>query len=181
MMRLLFWAFTAMVLGIAAHVATLLFAPRYTLERSLQVSLDGAPNSFTVLTRAAQAELLPDYPSDAVFGICRYDLSKGSVTLNANMPDRFWALAVYAADGQTLYTVNDRQSGVNNFTLKLVRAPGLLEAFTVKDDEDQVTDQAWKVASPEKRGVALVWVPFSDPAQRASLSAALAQSNCSAS
>lgn len=181
MMRLLFWAFTAAVLGIAAHVSTLLFAPRYTLDRSLRVALDASPNSFAVLTRTAQAQLLPDYPSNAVFGVCRYDVSKGPVTFNANMPDRFWALAVYAADGQTLYTVNDRQSGVNTFTLKLVRAPGLLEAFTVKDDEDQVTDQAWKVASPEKSGVALVWVPFSDPAQRASVAAALSKSSCSSS
>lgn len=181
MMRLLFWLFTAAVLGIASHAATLLFAPRYTLERSLNSALDGARNSFAILTPEAQQRLLPDYPAEAVFGLCRFDLQKGPVTLKADLPDRFWVLAVYSASGKTLYTVNDQQSGVNNFTLRLVRAPGLLETFTAKDDEDAVTDLAWKVASPDRRGLALVWVPLSDAAQRTSLAAALSKTSCAQS
>lgn len=181
MMRIVFWMFTAAVLGVVAHAATLLFAPRYTFERSLNGALDGATNSFAVLTPEAQRRLLPDYPADAVFGLCRFDLRGGPVTLQADLPDRFWVLAVYSAKGRTLYTVNDRQSGVNNFTLKLVRAPGLLETFTAKEEEDAVTDLAWKVASPDSKGVALVWVPLSDAAQRSSLSAAIAKTSCARS
>lgn len=182
MMRLLFWMLTAAVLGVAAHAATLLFAPRYTFERSLNSAFDGTSNSFAILTPEAQQRLLPDYPSEAVFGLCRFDLDGGPVTLQADLPDRFWVLAVYSADGQTIYTVNDRQSGVNNFTLRLVRAPGLLEMFTAKEEEeDTVTDLAWKVASPEATGLALVWVPLSDAAQRPSLAAAVAKTSCAKS
>jgi uncharacterized membrane protein len=177
-MRILFWICAAAVLGIASHAATLLFAPRYTFERNLDSAVDGARNSFAILTPEAQRRLLPDYPSEAVFGICRFDLRQGPVTLKADLPDRFWVLAVYSSSGKTLYTVSDRQSGVNNFTLRLVRAPGLLETFTAKDDEDAVTDLAWKVASPDMRGLALVWVPLSDAAQRNSLATALSKTSC---
>jgi uncharacterized membrane protein len=181
MMRLVFWLFTAAVLAVAAHAATLLFAPRYTFERSLAGALDAASNSFAVLTPEAQRRLLPDYPDDAVFGICRFDLNGGPVTLTADLPDRFWVLAVYSSGGKTLYTVNDRQSGVNNFTLRLVRAPGLLETFTARDDEDAVSDLAYKVASPDRKGLALVWVPLSDAAQRQSLAASIAKTSCARS
>lgn len=181
MLRIVFWIFTALVLGTAAHAATLLFMPRITFERSVSQSVDGERNRFTVLTADAQARLLPDYPGVAVFGMCRFDLSRGPVTLTAQLPDRFWTLAVYSASGKTLYTVNDRQSGTNSFALRLVRSPGLLEIFTAKVDEDAVTDLAWRVASPERRGLALIWVPISDAAQRQSLAAVLARSSCSAS
>ena len=183
MMRILFWLITASVLGVGAHVATLLFAPKLTFERSLASAVDGERNQFALLTPQAQARLLPEYPRDALFGLCRFDLGKGPVTLTANMPDSLWVLAVYSSTGKTLYTVNDQQSGVNNFELKLVKAQSLLDMLSARgeDEPESVTDQAWSVASPDKKGLALLWVPMPDPAQRAQLTAILGKSSCRAS
>lgn len=183
MMRLVFWIVTACVLGLAAHVSTLLFAPGMALERSIASTVDGQRNQFMVLSPTAQARLLPDYPRDTLFGLCRFDLSGGPVTLSANLPDSLWVLAVYASNGKTLYTVNDRQSGVNSFALKLVKAPSLLDMLSSRADEESetVTDQAWIVSSPDKKGVALFWVPMPDPAQRAQLTSILARSSCQSS
>lgn len=183
MMRILFWIITASVLGLASHVATLLFAPGMALERSIASAVDGERNQFFVLSPAAQARLLPDYPRDTVFGMCRFDLSRGPVKLTANLPDSLWVLAVYSSNGKTLYTVNDRQSGANNFELKLVKAQSLLDLLTSRadDDTDTIADQAWIVSSPDKRGVALFWVPMPDSAQRAQLVSVLAKSSCRSS
>lgn len=181
MMRLVFWSITALALAVAAHIATLLFAPGFTLQRSLASAVDVERNRFTVLTPEAQARLLPDYPRESVFGMCRFDLARGPVTLRANMPDSLWVVAVYSSNGKTIYTVNDQQSGANFFELKLVRAPSLLDLLSARadDDADAVVDQAWKVSSPDRKGFALLWVPMADAAQRAQLTAILAQSSCS--
>jgi uncharacterized membrane protein len=178
-MRAIFWLFVACVLGVATHVATLLYAPALSFERSLnRYAADSPPNSFFVMTPEAQAKLLPEYPEDVVFGVCRFDLSKGPMTLDANFPDTLWALTIYSSAGRTLYTADDRQSGVNTFSLRLVKAPSLLEMFTAKEEEDVIADSGWKVSSPDKKGLALFWVPAADPAMRGSITAALAKSKC---
>jgi uncharacterized membrane protein len=178
-MRLLFWLFAACVLGLAVHAATLLYAPKFAFERNVDRQLDDTPvNSFFVLSPAQQAALLPDYPPTAVFGGCRFDLRRGPVFLDANFPPAFWTLTVHSMSGKTLYTANDRQSGVDSFRLRLVKAPGLIEMFTAKEEDDAISTSGWKVSSSEPTGLALLWVPAADPAMRGPIAAALSQSRC---
>ena len=102
------------------------------------------------------------------------------MALNANLPDTFWTLTVYSKFGKTLYTVTDQQSGTDTFNLKLAMAPGILDMFMAKgdDDDDPVASSGWKVLSTDARGFALFWVPANDKAMRDSLSEILAKSSC---
>jgi uncharacterized membrane protein len=180
-MRTLFWLMTAAVLGLAVHIMTLLYAPPITFKRNLESQLADTPlNAFAVLTPEAQASLLPDFPSGAVFGVCRYDLGSGPVIVEANFPASFWTLTIYSSDGRTIYAANDRQSGIDSVKLRLVRAPGLMDVLAAKEEDDAIETSAWKVPSPKATGLAVLWVPIADPAMRSVVSAALSKSKCAA-
>lgn len=183
-MRNLYWVIVAAILGVGVHITTLIFVPGFVFEKSLnRLAADVPNNKFFLLPREAQRKIFPEYPPDALFGICRFDLTTGPVDLNANLPDTFWTLTVYSKSGKTLYTVTDQQSGTNTFSLKLAMAPGLLDMFLAKgdDDDDPVASSGWKVLSEDPRGFALFWVPASDQALRENLSETLAKSSCNRS
>ena len=177
-MRNLYWLIAAFALAVTVHISSVLFAPGFLFDRNLDRLTDGIPdNKFFVLPREAQGRIFPEYPAGTVFGLCRFNLASGPITLNANVPDGIWTLTVYSQFGKTLYTVNDEQSGVDQFSLQLAMAPGILDQFSAKE-EDPVASSGWKVQSSDARGFALFWVPSIDQALRESRSETLAKSFC---
>ncbi len=179
-MRNLYWLITACALGVIVHIFTLLFIPSMNFERNLKgLTADISDNRFFVLPTTAQQSIFPEYPRGAVFGVCRFDLTAGSVALNANLPDTLWTLTVYTRSGKVIYTVNDEQSGTDSFKLELVRAPGILEIFSATGNEDNpVSSSGWRVSSSDERGYAVFWVPSVDQAMRAGFAETLAKSSC---
>ncbi len=57
-------------------------------------------------------------------------------------------------------------------------APGILDVFSLKEDEDEIESSGWKVLSSDERGFAVFWVPALDKAMRESLSETLSRSSC---
>jgi uncharacterized membrane protein len=178
-MRNLYWLIVAVVLAVAVHTGTVLFAPGYLFDRNLDLLAQDVPdNKFFILPRAAQSKIFPEYPSGTVFGVCRFNLAGGPVELDANLPNGLWTLTVYSQFGRTLYTVTDEQSGIDKFSLKLARAPSIFDVFSLKDDDSLVETSGWQVLSPDDRGFALFWVPALDQAMRQGLMDTLAKSSC---
>ena len=178
-MRNLYWLITAVVLAISVHIGTVLFAPGFLFERSLdRLASDIPDNKFFILPKEAQRKIFPEYPSGTVFGLCRFNLTSGPITLDANLPHGIWTLTVYSRFGKTLYTVTDEQSGLDNFSLQLVMAPSIFDVFSLKVDDNQVDSSGWKVLSSDERGFALFWVPAMDQAMREGLMATLSKSSC---
>ena len=179
MLSHLYWILVAVVLAIATHIGTLLFAPGYAFENDLDaVAKDIPANQFFVLPMEAQLKMFPEYPAGTVFGLCRLDLSAGDVSLDANLPDALWTLTVYTSSGKSIYTSNDEQAGTDKFNLKLIMAPSLLELFSAKADEDAITNSGWRVSSTDARGFALFWVPSFDFAMRANVVETISKSSC---
>ena len=177
-LRNLYWLIAAVTLAVVVHISMVLFAPGFLFERNLdRLASDVPDNKFFILPLEAQRKIFPEYPSGTVFGLCRFNLTSGPITLNANLPDGIWALTVYSRLGKTLYTVNDKQSGINTFSLQLAMAPGILDLFAAKDD-NPVASSGWKVLSSDARGFALFWVPSTDQAMRESRSETLSKSFC---
>ena len=113
-MRNLYWVIAAAVLAIIVHISMVLFAPGFLFERNLnRLASDVPDNTFFILPVSAQSAIFPEYPSGTVFGLCRFNLTSGPVTLDASLPDGIWTLTVYSRFGRTLYTVTDEQSGVD--------------------------------------------------------------------
>jgi uncharacterized membrane protein len=178
-MRNLYWVIAAAVLAVIVHISMVLFAPGFLFERNLnRLASDVPDNTFFILPSSAQSAIFPEYPSGTVFGLCRFNLTSGPVTLDANLPDGIWTLTVYSRFGRTLYTVTDEQSGVDKFSLQLAMAPGVLDVFSLKEDENEVDASGWKVLSSDERGFAVFWVPALDKAMREGLAETLSKSSC---
>ena len=169
---------TAAVLAVIVHISMVLFAPGFLFERSLtRLASDIPDNTFFILPVEAQSRIFPEYPSGTVFGLCRFNLTSGPITLDASLPDGIWTLTVYSRFGRTLYTVTDEQSGVDKFSLQLAMAPSIFDVFSLKEDENEIAS-GWKVLSSDERGFAVFWVPAMDKAMREGLSETLSKTSC---
>ena len=178
-MRNLYWVIAAATLAVIVHISMVLFAPGFLFDRNLdRLASDVPDNKFFILPREAQKKIFPEYPAGTVFGLCRFNLSSGPITLDANLPDGIWNLTVYSRFGKTLYTVTDKQSGLNKFSLQLAMAPSMFDIFVAKEEDNLVESSGWKVLSSDDHGFALFWVPAIDQAMRESLMETLSKSSC---
>ena len=183
MRRHLFWLLVAIVAGIVAHTAFALFVPGWWFSREVrQLARDHGRNSFFILSPDEQAKLLQGLPRFGVTGVCVFDVSKGDVTFAADLPDGFWITTIYTDKADAIYSVNNRQSGANSFTVNLSRAPGLIEQLlksTEKEAIDEI-DSGWTVTSPEPRGLAVVWYPTPEIGLRSIAAEQVGRSRCTA-
>jgi uncharacterized membrane protein len=180
-MRHLFWATVALVTAVAAHAAFALYVPSWLFSREVaRMAAAHGENGFFVLTADEQAMLFPGLPRLGVTGICIFDVSRGNVTFSPNLPEGFWVTTIYTDKAETIYSVNNRQSGANVFNVSLSRAPNVIEqVIQATDKERPEIDSGWTVMSPEPRGLAVVWYPTPESGLRPIAADAVSRSRCS--
>jgi uncharacterized membrane protein len=181
--RHLFWAAVALALAAAAHAAVVLYLPGWWFAREMaQLSRGHGANTFFILSPAQQAGLFPGLPRGGITGLCLFDLSAGDVTLSANVPDGLWIATIYTDRADVIYSVNNRQSGINAFSVRLSRAPGLIEQILSATAPESAEDIAsgWTVMSPETRGLAVIWHPAPGTGAAALAADVMAGSRCTA-
>lgn len=183
MKRHAFWAAVALALAAAAHAAFTLYLPSWLFSRELAAfAQNHGRNSFFVLSPGEQARLFPGMPRSGVTGMCLFDLMAGDVAVSAAMPDGPWIATIYTSEAEVIYSVNDRQSGADSFTLRLSRAPSLAEQILSATGPDKTQDIAsgWAVLSPVAQGLAIIWYPDPSAGVRAPAADLISASRCSA-
>jgi uncharacterized membrane protein len=182
MKKHLFWLVVAVVAGVLAHTAFALFVPGWWFSRGVgKLAEAHGRNNFFILSPQEQAKLFPGLPRFGVTGVCVFDVGKGNVTFAANLPDGFWITTIYTDKAEAIYSVNNRQSGANTFTVSLSRAPSLIEQILQATDKERPEiDSGWTVMSPEARGLAVVWYPTPESGLRPIAARAVARSSCAA-
>lgn len=183
MSKHLFWFVVAIVAAVAAHAAFALFVPGWWFSRQVaHLAHDHGQNSFFILSAEEQARLFPGLPRFGVTGVCVFDVGAGQVTFAADLPDGFWITTIYTDKAEAIYSVNNRQSGANSFSVSLRRAPGIIEQLlksTEKEAIDEI-DSGWSVTSPEPRGLAVVWYPTPEIGLRGIAAQDISRSRCTA-
>jgi len=179
-MRHLFWVAVALLTAIGAHAVFALFVPGWWFSRGVErMAAEHGENRFFVLTPEDQAKLFPGLPRFGVTGICIFDVSRGDVVFSANLPEGYWVTTIYTDKADAIYSVNNRQSGANAFTVGLSRAPNLIEQIIQATDKERPEiDSGWTVMSPEPRGLAVVWYPTPESGLRPIAAEAVARSRC---
>ena len=179
-MKRLFWVAVTLASAATAHAAFVLFVPSYLFAREVRSIMADAPeNSFFILAPQDQARLLPGLPPHSVTGMCMFDVSAGDVTLAADLPDGFWITTIYTDRGDAIYSVNNRQSGSNQFSVSLSLAPGFIDMLIQATDKERPEiDSGWTVQSPEPRGLAVVWYPLPEQAMRPAATTAMKRTRC---
>jgi uncharacterized membrane protein len=179
-MKFIFWFAAAFFSAAAAHAAFILTVPSYSLDRTIaRLSAASGRNAFFILPPDEQARLLPAYPQLSVVGVCAFDVSDSDVSLTASLPDGFWTLTIYSNRGDVIYSVNNTQTGTNSFTVALSRAPDLLEMLQQATEKEPIdADTGWTVSSPASRGLAVLWYPVAEVAQRAGIMRGMSKTVC---
>jgi uncharacterized membrane protein len=182
MRRHLFWVITASILGLACHVAYLLFVPSRSFSSAIDTALGpDHGSSFVLLDAKAQLKLVPFASSEQVVGICKFDVAEGPVKVTATLPEGFWSFAVYTIRGRQVYAINDTQADTNTFTVELSQDQGLLSQLLGRgEDTNDVTgeDIGWRIAITEKQGLAILWLAVADPLLRKEVEDVVKQSRC---
>ena len=179
----LYWFIVMFAAAIAAHAAHVLFMPGATLEARLEQVLGPGTNSFRILSPAQAVQLLPSASPHDVVGLCRFDLTRGSVQLDASFPRGDWMFLVYTVTGRQAYSLSRTEAGETKFTVELIQAPGLIkDLLALVDDKvadvEDISNAGWRVNVPEANGLALVWVPLSDEIFRKPVEEGLKRTRC---
>lgn len=176
----LFWIAVALLIGAVTHLSYVLIAPSFAMQRLMGGKQAQAQiNRFVLLDADEQMRLLGESTSEAVSGKCVFDISKGELSVAAEMPDTFWSLTLYSDKGADLYTINDRQAGIDKFKLTVKRAPGIMELLSGDQSESgRALSDGWSVEIPEPHGIAVFWMALDYPEQRKLFMDVLARSSC---
>jgi uncharacterized membrane protein len=177
-----FWIVAALLTGVIVHICYVLFAPGFLFARQLEHSTTGKPyNSFFISSVADQSALLPAATSKSVVGICKFDLSNGSVELNAKLPRSYWTLSVYSQSGRQVYALNDVQAGTSEFKIELAKTKTFFQQLMGNgraEDATQIENLGWHAETSEPRGIAVIWIPLADELMRPQIESIMAGSTC---
>ena len=177
----LFWLGVALLIGAVSHLSYVLIAPSFAMQRLIGAEQKDTPiNRFVLLEAPEQMRLLGESESEAISGKCLFDISKGELSVAAEMPDTFWSLTLYSDKGADLYTINDRQAGIDKFKLTVKRAPGIMELLSGDQSETaRALSDGWSVEIHEPTGIAVFWMALDYPEQRKLFIDVLSRSSCS--
>lgn len=180
MRNTLFWIAVALLIGAIAHLSYVLIAPSFAMQRLMGGSEENPQvNRFVLLDVPEQMRLLGETGSEAVSGKCLFDIGNGELSVAAEMPDTFWSLTLYSSKGADLYTINDRQAGIDKFKLTVKRAPGIMDLLSGDQSEtSRAFSDGWSVEIAEPKGIAVFWISLEYPEQRKLFTDILARSSC---
>jgi uncharacterized membrane protein len=151
MKTLLFWTVCILLLAGVVHLGYVLIVPpiemRAKIDELRQIAGDGA---LTVLSREDSVRLMGPDGRWLVHALCVYDLAEGPVMINATVPNSYWSMAIYSAGGETFYSLNDRQAGVEQVDL-MIRQP------TDQAPDDEEEELARRPTTPSTCGRRIRW------------------------
>lgn len=162
MMRWIGWAAFTLVLAAAAHWAAVAAAPDLIMSRAISAMGGRGVNTITHVERATAAARAIVKPSpDLLYSHCVFDLSRQPLKITTAAPtDTYWSVALYAANTDNFYVLNDTAAQGRPVTIVLV-GPGQ----TVPPQPEGTI----VVAAPSQKGVVLFRTLINDDAREPEL------------
>jgi uncharacterized membrane protein len=159
--RLWFYrALTLITTAILVHLAAVWAAPRLIMQVLMHGPMAKAMNMQNQaafpppVTAAARTVVMPS--PDLLYSVCVFDVSAGPIRISANPNLKsYWSIALYAANSDNFYVINDRKSGDKPVDIWLVSPGGSPDVRTIPDG-------AQVVVSPSQAGFLLMRVLTGD-------------------
>jgi uncharacterized membrane protein len=177
MRTLLFWTLCILLLAGAVHLGYVLIVPAFEMRAKIDELRQIAGNGeLTVLSREDSVRLMGPDGRWLVHALCVYDLADGPVMVKATVPNSYWSMAIYSAGGETFYSLNDRQAGIEQVDL-MIRRP----TDQAPDEEEELTpptDDTFRVRAPDPVGVVVMRALAGEAAEYDRAAEVLARSSC---
>jgi uncharacterized membrane protein len=177
MIRWLLWALGGILLGGIVHLATVLAMPQAATQDAYSRLVPIAPVNAMVALPAptAQASIMPFMDPAFAAAVCRYDLSKGTIKLNAPVSDAYTSVTFYTRNSIAYYAINDRAAGRRAIELNLMTPE---QHAQVPEEEDVTAADRLIIDSPTTTGLIVLRALAPEPAFMPTARSALAAAQC---
>jgi uncharacterized membrane protein len=169
----------ALLLGGIIHITATLAVPLVSSGPAFTKLRDTLPaNRMVVLPPLAPGKQpLPYLPPDALYAMCRYDISVDSLTVTAAMAHAGWTLSLHTPQGDNFYVLPASQLRRGEVSLMVVPAAERLGG-EFQPAPRRVNDQETHIASPSWEGLVVVRAPLKGLSWRAQAEAVLRRATC---
>ena len=158
---------TLLATAVIVHLLAVWALPRLIMQRLMhgpavrELNAHGRAGFPAPVDATARKVVMPS--PDLLYAVCVYDLSRTPLRITAKPGlDTYWSIALYAANSDNYFVINDRQVGQGAVDIWLVSANG-------NAGNPPVPAGAQVVVSPSKEGFLLMRVLTSDYASEAAV------------
>jgi len=168
----------ALLLGGIIHILATMAVPIASSGHAFARMRDSLPlNRMVVLAPPAPGKQpLPFLAPDALYAMCRYDISVDLLLVTAPMARAGWTLSLHTPQGDNYYVMPAQETRRGTVSLTLVPSTERLGEFAATPR--RVSAQETQVASPSWEGLVVVRAPIKGLAWRAETEAALSRASC---
>jgi uncharacterized membrane protein len=167
----------AVLLGGIIHIGAILAVPLAYGNAYDRLRGTLPANSMVVLPPPAPGKLpLPFMMPDALYAMCRYDVSGGPVVVTAALADTGWALSLHTPQGDNFYVMPAQPQRRNEVSVIVV--PGGERITDVTSLTSRQGRRDTQISAPTEQGVAVIRAPLKGEAWRAQTEGLLRRASC---
>jgi uncharacterized membrane protein len=177
MIRLPLWILGALLLGGIVHLSTVLAMPRAATQDAYSRLARLAPvnGNLPLAPPDAQTSIMPFMDPAFAVAVCRYDLSAGTLKLNAPLSQAYTSVTFYTRNSVAYYAINDRAAGRRAIELDLMTAD---QHAQLPEEEDVTAADRLIIESPTTTGLIVLRALALEPGMMAMARRALAAARC---
>jgi uncharacterized membrane protein len=174
MMRWMLWSLAGVLIGIAAHLVSVIALPRLSAQTGFQRAAAAArTEGFTVL--AADKTPLPSPDPAITSAFCRYNLGEGALHLHVPVGTGFLSISFYTSAGLNYYALTDRAAANGVIDLNLYTAAQLAQ---VRANEGPDQPGALRLQAPQERGLVVLRALVPEPGEKTQTELVLSSARC---
>jgi uncharacterized membrane protein len=168
----------ALLLGVIIHITATMAVPLISSGHAFARLRATLPANRMVLLppSAPGVQPLPFLSPDALYAMCRYDVSVDSLVVTATMTQAGWTLSLHTPQGDNFYVMPAQELRRGEISLTVVPSAERLGEFAAAPR--RVSTQETQVSSPSWEGLVVVRAPLKGLAWRAETEAALRRATC---
>jgi len=166
------------LLGGIVHILFTLAVPFISKGHAYAKLRDALPaNRMVVLPPPAPGrEPLPFLTPDALYAMCRFDISVETLAVNVTMAHAGWTLSLHTPQGDNFYVMPAQQLRGSEIAITVVPEPDRSGEFI--PTPRRIGAQGDQISSPSTEGIVMVRAPLKGLSWRAQTEAALRQASC---
>lgn len=170
-------ALIGLVLGVLAHLVSVLAMPRLALDDAFaRLSQLGTPNAVSMVPDPTPlGATLPRMDPAFASAVCVYDLSGGALHIHVPAAPYYLSVSFYTRHGLAYYAINDRTAG-RRATDLLLMTPA--QRAALPEDEEITAADRLIIESPSSEGTVLIRSFVPERGERELVRARLAEARC---
>ncbi len=179
MIRLMHWITAGLIGAAAVHIVMVFLIPRLS-DRDLTSRLLalGPANTLNILDDAAVERTISFADRTALYAVCPFDLSEGSIALVAEAGEVPMSLVFLKPGGGIFSALTDKVSTQGLLQLRLLTEEQLREL--VDSEDGDIESPELRLQSPTERGAILIKALVTTESRKALAQEALQRTRCGA-